>query len=160
MDEARLSTSPSPEPNVREAKPQLRILLAEDNPGDVLLVQEALRFEHLDYELIVQPDGDQMFRYIERIDAGQRPCPDIVLLDLNLPKKDGHTLLARMRRGVLCIHIPVVIVTSSNSPADREAAAQLGISGYFQKPSDFEEFMRLGALIRTVLFKGGLGNQS
>ena len=133
-------------------------MLAEDNAGDVLLIREALQFEDLENELIVQPDGDQMFRYIERIDAGQAACPDIVILDLNLPKKNGHTLLARIRQSAVCSHIPVVIVTSSNSPADREAAAQLGVSDYFRKPSDFDEFMRLGALVRKLVSKSGLPN--
>jgi chemotaxis family two-component system response regulator Rcp1 len=132
----------------------LSVLVAEDNPGDVLLIREALKSERVDHKIVVQADGERMLRYIESIEAGDMPCPDLILLDLNLPKKNGHTLLARLRQSPVCGHIPVVIVTSSDSPNDRRAVAQLGATKYFRKPSDFDEFMRLGALIRELSLKG------
>ncbi|MBC7924455.1 MAG: response regulator [Bryobacteraceae bacterium] len=144
------SISPSPEETFETHKRPVHILIAEDNAGDVLLIQEALQFEKLDSKLIVHTDGEQMLRYIERIDAGEISCPDIVLLDLNLPKKNGHVLLERMKQSLVCGHVPVVIVTSSNSPADRQTAARLGVTEYLRKPSDFDEFMRLGALVRKL----------
>lgn len=117
----------------------------------MLLVREALNWEQIDHELVVQSDGERMLRHIERIDAGEVPCPDVILLDLNLPKKNGHMLLAQMRQSPLCAQIPIVIVTSSDSPKDRNTAAQLGATKYFRKPTDFHEFMRLGALIRELV---------
>lgn len=115
------------------------------------LVREALLLENLQFELIVQSDGEQMQELIEKIDAGDAPYPDLVLLDLNLPRRNGASLLQRIRESPLCSGVPVIIVTSSSSPQDRETATRLGASSYFQKPSDFEEFMRLGALVRHFL---------
>jgi two-component system, chemotaxis family, response regulator Rcp1 len=129
----------------------VKVLLAEDNPGDVYLVREALVLEKLEFELLVQSDGEQMYDFIRRIDEGAAPCPDVVLLDLNLPRHSGASLLRRMRESPLCSRVPIIIVTSSASPQDRETATRLGASSYFQKPSDFEEFMRLGAVVRQVL---------
>ena len=73
-----------------EAVPRtVHVLLAEDNPGDVLLVREALQQQPFEAELVVQYDGEQALLYIENIDTGEVPCPDVVLLDLNLPKHNG-----------------------------------------------------------------------
>lgn len=126
-------------------------MLAEDNPGDVYLIREALQLQDFEFDLVVQQDGEQMLAFLDRIEAGEAPCPDLVLLDLNLPKRSGETLLERMRESPLYAQVPVIIVTSSASPRDRETASRLGASSYFQKPSDFEEFMRLGAIVRLLL---------
>ncbi len=132
-------------------KPLVQVLLADDNPGDVILIREALKGHGFDFELIVQPDGEKMAGYLDRIDARDAPCPDVVLLDLNLPKKDGFALLERIRNSVPCQDIPVIIVTSSDSARDREATARLGANEYFRKPSDVDEFMRLGEVVRKHL---------
>jgi chemotaxis family two-component system response regulator Rcp1 len=129
----------------------ISVLLAEDNPGDVLLVREALQRQPFEAELVVRHDGEQALVYIENVDTGEVPCPDVVLLDLNLPRRNGEFLLERMRRSPLCSQVPIVIVSSSASPKDRETAARLGASTYFQKPADYEEFMRLGAVARQLL---------
>lgn len=127
------------------------MLLAEDNMGDVHLVREALSLDGLDVELTYHRDGEQVERYIDDIDAGKTPCPDVVLLDLNLPKRDGAALLARLRDSGTCRSIPVIIVTSSNSQRDRDITSRLGATRYFCKPADFDAFMRLGALVREVV---------
>jgi DNA-binding response OmpR family regulator len=88
--------------------------------------------------------------WIDAIDAGDEQCPDLILLDLNLPKFTGAVLLEKLRACKKCAEIPVVIVTSSDSPKDREVATRLG-SGYFRKPSDFEQFMLLGGIVRALL---------
>jgi CheY-like chemotaxis protein len=126
----------------------LNVLLAEDNPGDVLLIREALMAMDAEFELTVKPDGELMLLHIDSIDRGENACPDIVLLDLNLPKASGHSLLKRMRSGGLCQRVPVIVVTSSDSAKDRELAERLGASGYFRKALDFEEFMLLGAVVK------------
>ena len=126
----------------------MNVLLAEDNPGDVILIREALKEVGFDFELTVQNDGERMLSHIDRIDNGELGCPDLVLLDLNLPKAGGHTLLERMRASGRCQLVPVIIVTSSDSPKDRDLAVRLGASDYFRKASDYDEFMRLGTVVK------------
>jgi two-component system response regulator len=89
-------------------KELLEILLVEDNQGDVLLIREALREHHVEHKLHVMRDGREGERYIERIGQDSVPCPDILLLDLNLPHRDGHELLQLFRAHPLCGHIPVM----------------------------------------------------
>lgn len=124
--------------------------MAEDNPADVLLVRQALQLHGLAYELTIHGDGEQMVRSIDQLDAERHPCPDVVLLDLNLPRKDAATVLRRMRESPMCGRVPVVIVTSSNLASDRETINALGANAYFRKSSDYDEFMQLGALVREV----------
>ncbi|MBV8833946.1 MAG: response regulator [Acidobacteriaceae bacterium] len=138
-------------PQKRHSAELVRVLLAEDNPGDVLLVREALKLQPFQSELTVQPDGERMLGFIDQIEAGQQPCPDIILLDLNLPRRTGEILLERIRQSKPCLKVPIVIVTSSGSPRDREIAERLGANRYFQKPSDYEKFMHLGSVIRELL---------
>lgn len=126
----------------------LRVLLAEDNPGDVLLIREALLGGGIDFELTVQEDGELMLAHIDDIEQGRIRCPDIVLLDLNLPKRNGDVLLQRMRSSPSCKNVPVIVVTSSDSKRDRDLVAQLGASDYFRKANDYDEFMRLGAIVK------------
>ena len=131
----------------------ITILLAEDNPGDVFLVRRALEKHGLrDLELVVVEDGQAAIRYIERVDADESLfAPSLALLDLNLPRATGSRILMRIRQSRRCGAIPIIIVTSSDSPLDRDAAAQLGASGYFQKPGDLAGFMQLGQVVREAL---------
>ena len=117
---------------------KVKFLLAEDNRGDVILVQEGLDVQALNHELIVCRDGAEMMERVEQIDAGEAPCPDLALLDLNLPVHDGQVLLKRLRQSPVCADVPVIIVTSSDAPADREVTASLGANYYFRKPSDYD----------------------
>jgi len=130
----------------------LTILLAEDNLGDVLLVRQALDEHGISYDLHVARDGAQALEFIERIGSPAGvPCPNIVLLDLNLPKVDGPVVLAELRKQSQCAQTPVIVITSSDAPRDRERMAQLGITRYFKKPSDLDAFMELGAIVRGVV---------
>jgi two-component system, chemotaxis family, response regulator Rcp1 len=115
------------------------------------LVTEALAHHGLNVELTVYRDGGQMIEWLDRVEAGDLPCPDIVLLDLNLPRYDGRAILARLRRGTVCASLPVVIITSSNAPSDRESATRLGANAYFRKPIDYDEFMQLGGIVRQIV---------
>jgi CheY-like chemotaxis protein len=143
----------------------ITILLAEDNPGDVFLVRRALEKHGLrDVELVVVEDGQAAIRYIERVDADEAVfAPALALLDLNLPRATGSRILTRIRQSRRCGEIPIIIVTSSDSPLDREAAAQLGATGYFQKPGDLAGFMQLGQVVRDALdgkVRVAAGNQA
>ena len=130
----------------------VRIFLAEDNFGDVLLVKQALKEHQIKHELHVAQDGAEALEFVTRIgQPGGPPCPDVLLLDLNLPEAGGPEILTEFRRHPDCEQIPAIIVTSSNSPRDRSRMAELHISHYFCKPSDFTEFMRLGEVIRDVV---------
>jgi two-component system, chemotaxis family, response regulator Rcp1 len=156
-EEARHSVSPfreSRELGSGESQ-NLRVLLAEDNRGDVILVKEALASSELDVNLLVYRDGEEMMDAVDRIDRGDDPSPSLILLDLNLPKRDGIQLLRRVRQSPNCGSVPVVIVTSSAAPQDRKSASLLGANEYFQKPSDYDKFMQLGDVVRTLLRSNG-----
>jgi DNA-binding response OmpR family regulator len=130
----------------------IHILLAEDNIGDVMLVKEALAAHHIESELHVVEDGQKALDFVATMGEPEcSPCPDLMLLDMNLPKADGATVLAAFRKHHACNLTPVIIVTSSDTAKDRQNVSTLGISHYFRKPSDFDEFMELGAIIREVL---------
>ena len=130
----------------------LHILLAEDNFGDVLLVEQALTEHQIDHELHVVKDGDEALHFLERMgEAGEPPCPDVLLLDLNLPKVDGPQVLQEFRKHPACAQTPVIVVTSSDAPKDRKRVEALGATAYFRKPSELTEFMRLGAVVKEVL---------
>ena len=130
------------------------ILLAEDNPGDVFLVRRALEKHHLDCKLIVVEDGQAALHFMEQADADlEVVCPDLVLLDLNLPRATGSRVLTRIRQSPRCTETPIIIITSSDSPLDRETAARLGATDYFQKPGDLAGFMQLGRIVRDALEK-------
>jgi DNA-binding response OmpR family regulator len=130
----------------------IRILLAEDNPGDVELVREALREHHVDFELFVASDGGEAERYIQRLGKFEdAPCPDLLLLDLNLPKAHGYELFQMFRANVMCQRTPVIVMTSSTAPKDRERAIALGAARFFCKPCELAEFLELGAVVRELI---------
>ena len=131
---------------------QCQILLVEDTEPDVFLVREALRQAGLKFQLRVFDDGEKAVDFIDTLDRDKREvCPNLVLLDLNLPKKTGEQVLERMRRSPRCGTLPVIIVTSSDSPKDKAHTARLGATQYFRKPSRLDEFMKLGPLVRDLL---------
>jgi DNA-binding response OmpR family regulator len=118
---------------------------------DARLIREALDGSSLAFDMTVRRDGGEMLATIGRIEAGEEPCPDVFMLDLNLPKYTGAALLSRIRESDLCHGVPVIIVTSSDAQQDRERAVELGATEYFRKSSDLEEFMRLGEIVRAVI---------
>ena len=125
--------------------------MAEDNYPDALLVREVVREKQLPFEIHVVSDGEKAFAFLERAERdGEAPKPDILLLDLNLPKRDGFEVLRRLRASTVLADTPVVVVTSSDSPHDIEQARELG-AGYFRKPPNYTEFMKLGAVLAEVL---------
>ena len=147
---ASLSAMPQPRLNQGSGKPI--VLLIEDNSGDVFLVEEALREHHVDCELVVCRDGEEAILFFEHLDGDASVSqPQLVLLDLNLPKIPGHKVLQSIRGSARSATLPVVIVTSSASQADLERNRKFGASAYFQKPSSLTEFMKIGELIGSFL---------
>ena len=130
----------------------IRILAAEDNEADVILFEEALAHHQLEHQLDVVWDGQAALDYLTRMGKpGQPPCPDLLLLDLNLPKVDGGTILSEFRKHPECRETPVIIVTSSDAERDRVRVGAFPRTRYFRKPSDFEAYMELGAIIREAV---------
>jgi CheY-like chemotaxis protein len=124
------------------------ILLAEDNPADVYLIREALREHSVTCALRVAADGKDVMTLLSA--DGALP-PDLIILDLNLPRHDGIEILQRVRATAGMAHIPVVVLTSSDSPRDRLVATQLGATRYIKKPSSLEQFLDLGAVFKELL---------
>ncbi len=137
-----------------------RILVAEDNRADVVLVRLALDSRDLNYTLNHVQDGEQAIDVVHQAATGAAPVPDLILLDINLPKREGDEVLAEIRKQGAFANVPVVIFTSSDSPRDIERTTALGATRYFRKPSDFDQFMTLGAIVEELLHGGGAGRES
>jgi CheY-like chemotaxis protein len=130
--------------------PPLRVLLAEDNPGDVVLVRDALQQQYRDVELVVVDNGDKIRSYLGTPKENQ-PGPDVLLLDLNLPRVDGPDMFRLLRQHPCCSNVPLIVITSSDSPRDRAWTEEFRVAHYFRKPSDYDAFMKLGELVRSVV---------
>jgi chemotaxis family two-component system response regulator Rcp1 len=129
----------------------LNLLLVEDNLPDALIIREAIRKENLPVEIHIAADGEQAMEYIRAAEANEdRPYPQVLLLDLNLPKLDGFEVLRAIRASDKFKEIPVLVVTSSDSPSDRSEVAKLG-AGYFRKPITYPEFVKIGSILRLFL---------
>jgi CheY-like chemotaxis protein len=131
--------------------PVFSILLVEDNSADVGLVREALEEHNVDCELLVIGDGDKAIRFIEALDAEPTVCPDLFIIDLNLPKRSGRDVLQSMRQNSKCHGATVVILSSSEALRDRTEAVELGASRYIRKPLLLDEFLALGAIFKQML---------
>jgi DNA-binding response OmpR family regulator len=130
----------------------VNILLIEDAEPDVFLVREALKSAGLDFQLTVLDDGEKALHFIDALDRSDNEvCPHVILLDLNLPRCSGEEILDHIRRSDRCKNIPVLVITSSDSPRDKVSVSNLGASLYFRKPSRLDEFMRLGLLVRELI---------
>jgi chemotaxis family two-component system response regulator Rcp1 len=126
-----------------------RILLAEDNPGDVLLFREAVRSRRLVYDIVVARDGYEAISILNATNAVTRP--DLIVLDVNLPKYDGTAILREVRSMESLRGVPVIMFTSSASPADRAAAEELGANLFLEKSSDLEELLKVGQVVESIL---------
>jgi len=122
----------------------IEILLVEDNPGDVRLTREALQDAKILNTLHVVEDGVAALDFLHRRPPyGQAPRPDLVLLDLNLPKKDGREVLATVKSDPALRTIPVVVLTTSQAEEDVLRAYNLSANCYISKPVDFDQFTKI-----------------
>ncbi len=120
------------------------ILMVEDDPGDVRLTREALKGSKVLHSLNVVEDGVAALDYLRKVGPyAQAVRPDIVLLDLNLPRKDGREVLSAMKQDAALRAIPVVILTTSQDEEDVLRAYNLNANCYVTKPVDFDQFMRI-----------------
>lgn len=120
----------------------VEILLVEDNPGDVRLTQEAMKEGKMRNRLSVAVDGVEAMAFLRQEGKyADAPRPDVILLDLNLPKKDGRTVLAEIKADPDLKRIPVVILTSSKAEEDILNSYDSHANCYITKPSDLEQFI-------------------
>jgi len=130
----------------------IAILLAEDNPGDAYLVRLALEQTGVNFTLKEVSDGEEAMRYLDLVEAGETAgSPSFVLLDLNLPRFDGKSILERLKSIPRCSTARTIVLTSSEYPADRADVERLGADCYFHKPQDLESFLLLGDLVLKMI---------
>jgi DNA-binding response OmpR family regulator len=125
--------------------------LIEDNPADAGLVREALEEHSVEGELLLIGDGDAAIRWIEELDGRPGNCPDLVILDLNLPKRAGREVLECVRKSVKCSKAITIILSSSDAERDKAEAMRLGASRYLRKPLLLGEFIQLGAVFKAMI---------
>lgn len=139
MDEAEMRT--------------MEVLLIEDNPGDVFLTKKALSQANIDINVTVAPDGEAGLELLSNaLEQGNKNWPDIVLLDVNLPKKDGKQVLAEMKQSPDLKRIPVVILTSSSAEKDILQSYDLHANSYIIKPVSLEKFYDVASVLENYWF--------
>jgi CheY-like chemotaxis protein len=122
----------------------IEVLLVEDDPGDVLLIQEAFADNKVRNRLHTVSDGVDALRFLRRQDEyADAPRPDLILLDLNLPRKDGREVLAEVKTDEQLRQIPVVVLTTSKLEEDVLRSYQLHANAYVTKPVDFDRFIEV-----------------
>ena len=134
------------------ARQTFRILLIDDNDADVYLLRRALEKAGLAIELTVLKDGAEGLAFARGEDESARP--DLVVLDLNLPKSGGAEVLRAMKGNPVLASVPVVVMSSSASKAEQAVIANLGAVKYVTKPPDLAGFMKVGEMFREVLLRG------
>lgn len=126
----------------KEARGQMQILLVEDSPGDVRLTREAFRDADPNLRLHIAGDGAEAMAFLRRQGAhADAPRPELILLDLNMPKKDGREVLAEIKADENLKAIPIVVLTTSRAEQDVLRAYQLNANCYINKPVDFNQFL-------------------
>jgi CheY-like chemotaxis protein len=132
----------------------IQILLVEDNPGDVRLTEEALKDSKVHIRLDVVMDGVEAMAFLRRSGKyANASRPDIILLDLNLPRKDGRTVLAEIKEDELLRRIPVVILTTSDDEHDILRSYDLHANCYITKPLDLRQFATIVKTIENFWFQ-------
>ena len=131
-----------------DGRSPIEVLLVEDDPGDVLMTQEAVEEHKVRNRLTVVSDGAEALLYLRREGKyADAVMPDLILLDLNLPKRDGREVLAEIKKDDELGRIPVVVLTTSQADEDILRSYQLHANAYVTKPVDFERFI---SVIRQI----------
>ena len=134
-DADRHSASPSRSDESVERRPW-HILIAEDSKSDIFLIRQALQKSGINAQIHVADDGEKTVRFFEQADEDDTaPCPDLILLDINMPRYKGGDILRKLRASPRCANALVLVVTSSDSQRDRDDMDAVGANGYFRKPS-------------------------
>ena len=134
--------------NASSSSEPIQILLVEDSPGDVRLTREVLRDARIANELHIVGDGEEAMRFLRRQGAFDGvPRPDLILLDLNLPRKDGREVLAELKEDPDLHLIPVIVLTTSAAEQDVLRSYDLNAACYITKPIDLDEFI---SVVRSI----------
>jgi len=130
----------------------LSILLVEDSPSDVRLIREALKETPLQVDITVKRDGVEAMDHLHQVEQGLQFRPGLVLLDLNLPKKNGREVLAEIKSSPKLKQIPVLVMTSSRADEDVVEAYTLNANCYITKPIDLNEYLSVVRAIEDFWF--------
>jgi CheY-like chemotaxis protein len=131
----------------------VEILVVEDNEGDIRLMEEAFKEGNLSKKLNVTRDGEQAMAYLRREGVySESPRPALILLDLNLPRKDGREVLAEIKNDPLFRRIPVIVLSTSTSAEDVRQAYDLHANCYVPKPLDLDKLLELGRSLEEFWF--------
>jgi len=123
---------------------QIEILLVEDNKGDIGLIEEVFEEAKIRNKLHVAEDGEEAMLYLRgKGKFSGSPRPDIIILDLNLPKKDGREVLREIKEDKELLNIPVIVLTTSSAENDILGAYDLHANAYITKPFDFDQFIKI-----------------
>lgn len=138
--------------NKTQTKP--RILLVEDNAGDEFLILDAFQHASYPYEIEVARDGEEALNRIQRTNGfADAPLPDLILLDLNLPKVDGRSVLKTVKTDEGLMQLPVLILTTSSSERDIEECYELHANAYMTKPFKVEDYENIVESIGSFWFR-------
>jgi CheY-like chemotaxis protein len=130
----------------------IEILLVEDNPGDIELTRLAFEESKLPINLSLAGDGVAAMTFLQQRSAAKLAQPDLVLLDLNLPRKNGHEVLAELKVSEDLKRIPVIVLTTSQAEEDILRAYNSHASGYITKPVGFDQFIKVAQSIENFWF--------
>lgn len=131
----------------------MEILLVEDNPGDVRLTEEAFKEANIEITLHIAMDGVEALELLSQEENSRASVyPDLILLDLNLPKKDGYEVLKEIRDDPELSHIPVIVLTSSEDNEDISKSYELAANAYLTKPTDPADFISIVKSIEQFWF--------
>jgi len=132
--------------------PAVRILVIEDNSADVFLLGRALNQQDRQFEMTSLADGDAALAFIRReCPYADAAIPHLILVDLNLPKRDGEEILREIRRAKHLVGVPVCAWSSSQSRRDRELLRELGVARFITKPSGLNQFMEIGKVLKDLV---------
>jgi len=127
----------------------MRVLIAEDNDADAYVIKYALDLCKQKFKVDIATNGERALEFLKEA-AETCACPQLLLLDLNLPKITGLELLKTIRDASICAGMRIIVVTSSTRDADRDAARMLGVDTYFQKPTDLDKYLELATLVDSL----------
>ena len=129
----------------------MHILAFEDEPADLLLLKEALRIAGFDYQLEVVSRGEEALTLVQHLGTGDYPCPDVILMDLQICGVDGCELVRELRERGSCPGTPIMVLTGCLSSREEEKARALGVERFVRKPTNLRDFLKIGDEIRDLL---------